>query len=92
MHESVTFLKNIIDTDQSPDGYVTDDILQKIKEMIKADRYWFSFVLIMAIHKEQFSLPKKEYFDDTQFYMDLLPKYQALIEKVDKFQEKRANK
>lgn len=56
MHESVTFLQNVIETDQSKTEYVTDDILLKIKEMIKADRYWFSFVFIMSIFKEKVSM------------------------------------
>ena len=49
MHKSVTFLRKVIEKDQNPNEYVTDEVLLEIKEMIKLDRYWFSFVLIMAI-------------------------------------------
>lgn len=47
MHESVTFLRNVMVKDVLEDADRT-----KIKQMIQSDKYWFSLVLIMTIYYE----------------------------------------
>ena len=47
MHKSVNLLRKALVAKN-----VEDSVLLELKQMIKADKYWFSFVLIMAIYKE----------------------------------------